>query len=121
MKYVASGMNPMDLKRGIDQAVTALVAELQRLARPCSSRTEITQVATISANSDRSIGELIANAMEKVGKQGVITVEEASGLASELEIVEGMQFNRGFLSPYFVTNPEKQRVVCLLYTSDAAD
>jgi chaperonin GroEL len=111
MKYVASGMNPMDLKRGIDQAVIALVAELQRLARPCSSRTEIAQVATISANSDRSIGELIANAMEKVGKEGVITVEEASGLASELEIVEGMQFNRGFLSPYFVTNPEKQRVV----------
>ena len=111
MKYVAAGMNPMDLKRGIDQAVSALVAELQRMARPCGSRTEITQVATISANSDRSIGELIANAMEKVGKEGVITVEEASGLASELEIVEGMQFNRGFLSPYFITNPEKQRAV----------
>ena len=111
MKYVAAGMNPMDLKRGIDQAVSALVAELQRMARPCGSRTEITQVATISANSDRSIGELIANAMEKVGKEGVITVEEASGLASELEIVEGMQFDRGFLSPYFITNPEKQRAV----------
>ena len=111
MKYVASGMNPMDLKRGIDQAVIALVAELQRLARPCASRTEIAQVATISANSDRSIGEIIANAMEKIGKEGVITVEEASGLASELEIVEGMQFNRGFLSPYFITNAEKQRVV----------
>jgi len=111
MKYVAAGMNPMDLKRGIDQAVAALVAELRRLAKPCSSRTEITQVATISANSDRSIGEIIANAMEKVGKEGVITVEEASGLASELELVEGMQFDRGFLSPYFVNNPEKQRVI----------
>jgi chaperonin GroEL len=110
MKYVAAGMNPMDLKRGIDQAVTAVVSELQRLARPCSSRTEITQVATISANSDRSIGESIADAMEKVGKEGVITVEEGSGLASELEVVEGMQFNRGFLSPYFITDPEKQRV-----------
>ena len=109
MKYVASGMNPMDLKRGIDKAVAALVEELQRMAKPCGTRTEIAQVAAISANSDRSIGEIIANAMEKVGKEGVITVEEASGLASELEIVEGMQFNRGFLSPYFITNPEKQR------------
>ncbi len=111
MKYVASGMNPMDLKRGIDKAVAALVEELQRMAKPCSTRTEIAQVAAISANSDRSIGEIIANAMEKVGKEGVITVEEASGLASELEIVEGMQFNRGFLSPYFITSPEKQRAV----------
>ena len=83
MKYVAAGMNPMDLKRGIDKAVAAAVAELQRLAKPCQSRNEIAQVATISANSDRSIGELIANAMEKVGKEGVITVEEASGLTSE--------------------------------------
>jgi len=111
MKYVAAGMNPMDLKRGIDKAVVALVAELQRLARPCGTPIEIAQVATISANSDRSVGELIANAMEKIGKEGVITVEEASGLASELEIVEGMQFNRGFLSPYFITNVEKQRVI----------
>jgi len=111
MKYVAAGMNPMDLKRGIDKAVSALVAELQRLARPCSTRNEIAQVATISANSDRSIGELIANAMEKVGKEGVITIEEASGLTSELEIVEGMQFDRGFLSPYFINNAEKQRAV----------
>ncbi len=111
MKYVAAGMNPMDLKRGIDKAVGALVVELQRLARPCRTRNEIAQVGTISANSDRSIGELIANAMEKVGKEGVITVEEASGLTSELEIVEGMQFDRGFLSPYFITNAEKQRAI----------
>jgi chaperonin GroEL len=111
MKYVAAGMNPMDLKRGIDKAVSASVAELQRLAKPCQTRNEIAQVATISANSDRSIGELIANAMEKVGKEGVITVEEASGLVSELEIVEGMQFDRGFLSPYFINSPEKQRAI----------
>jgi len=111
MKYVAAGMNPMDLKRGIDQAVTAIVAQLRELAKPCSTRTEIAQVATISANSDSSIGDLIANAMEKVGKEGVITVEEASGLASELELVEGMQFDRGFLSPYFINNAEKQRVL----------
>jgi chaperonin GroEL len=111
MKYVAAGMNPMDLKRGIDLAVEAVVAELKRMARPCSTPTEIAQVATVSANSDRSVGELIARAMEKVGKDGAITVEEASGLASELEIVEGMQFNRGFLSPYFVNNAEKQAAV----------
>ena len=111
MKYVAAGMNPMDLKRGIDKAVSASVAELQHLAKPCQTRNEIAQVATISANSDRSIGELIANAMEKVGKEGVITVEEASGLVSELEIVEGMQFDRGFLSPYFINSPEKQRAI----------
>ncbi len=111
MKYVAAGMNPMDLKRGIDKAVAALVAELKRLAKPCATRNEIAQVATISANSDPAIGELIANAMQKVGKEGVITVEEASGLVSELEIVEGMQFDRGFLSPYFISNAEKQRAV----------
>jgi len=111
MKYVAAGMNPMDLKRGIDRAVAALVTELQHLARPCNTRNEIAQVATISANSDRSIGDIIANAMEKVGKEGVITVEEATGLASELEIVEGMQFDRGFLSPYFINNAEKQRAI----------
>jgi chaperonin GroEL len=111
MKYVAAGMNPMDLKRGIDLAVDALVAELKRQAKPCATRTEISQVASISANNDRGIGEIVANAMEKVGKEGVITVEDGSGLQSELEVVEGMQFDRGFLSPYFINTPEKQRVV----------
>jgi chaperonin GroEL len=111
MKYVAAGMNPMDLKRGIDMAVNAIVAELERMAKPCTTRTEITQVAMISANSDRSIGEIIANAMEKVGKEGVITVEDGSGLISELEVVEGMQFDRGYLSPYFINTAEKQRSI----------
>ena len=111
MKYVAAGMNPMDLKRGIDKATEAVVAELKRLARPCSGRNEIMQVASISANSDSSIGEIIANAMEKVGKDGVITVEDGRGLASELELVEGMQFDRGFLSPYFINVADKQRCV----------
>jgi len=111
MKYVAAGMNPMDLKRGIDLTVDALVAELKRQAKPCATRTEISQVASISANNDRGIGEIVANAMEKVGKEGVITVEDGSGLQSELEVVEGMQFDRGFLSPYFINTPEKQRVV----------
>ena len=111
MKYVAAGMNPMDLKRGIDRATEAVVAELKRLARPCSGRNEIMQVASISANSDSSIGEIIANAMEKVGKDGVITVEDGRGLASELELVEGMQFDRGFLSPYFISVADKQRCV----------
>jgi chaperonin GroEL len=111
MKYVAAGMNPMDLKRGIDLAVEALVTELKRQAKPCTTRTEISQVAAISANNDRGIGEIVANAMEKVGKEGVITVEDGSGLQSELEVVEGMQFDRGFLSPYFINTPEKQRVV----------
>ncbi len=111
MKYVAAGMNPMDLKRGVDQAVEAVVAELERLARPCATRTEIAQVATISANNDATIGELIADAMEKVGKDGVITVEDGSGMKSELEVVEGMRFDRGYLSPYFVNVPDKQRAV----------
>jgi len=110
MKHVAAGMNPMDLKRGIDLAVDAVVAELKRQAKPCATRTEIEQVATISANNDRGIGKIVADAMEKVGKEGVITVEDGSGLTSELEIVEGMQFDRGFLSPYFI-NTDKQRVV----------
>jgi chaperonin GroEL len=101
----------MDLKRGIDLAVDALVAELKRQAKPCTTRTEISQVAAISANNDRGIGDIVANAMEKVGKEGVITVEDGSGLQSELEVVEGMQFDRGFLSPYFINTPEKQRVV----------
>jgi chaperonin GroEL len=111
MKSVAAGMNPMDLKRGIDQAVEALSAELGRVAKPCSTRKEIAQVGAISANNDSSIGEMIAEAMEKVGREGVITVEDGKGLANELEVVEGTQFDRGFLSPYFITNAEKQSVV----------
>ena len=111
MKYVAAGMNPMDLKRGIDQAVETVVEELKRMARPCATRTEIAQVGAISANNDASIGEMIAEAMEKVGREGVITVEDGKGLANELELVEGTQFDRGFLSPYFINSPEKQRVV----------
>ena len=110
MKSVAAGMNPMDLKRGIDTGVIAVVEELKKLAKPCGTSTEIAQVATISANSDPVIGEIVANAMEKVGKEGVITVEDGSGLKSELEVVEGMKFDRGFLSPYFI-NTEKQRCV----------
>ncbi|HKI63034.1 MAG TPA: chaperonin GroEL [Burkholderiales bacterium] len=111
MKYVAAGMNPMDLKRGIDLAVEALVVGLKTLARPCATPTEIAQVASISANNDRSIGENVAAAMAKVGKEGVITVEDGKGLANELEVVEGMQFDRGYLSPYFINSAEKQRVV----------
>jgi chaperonin GroEL len=111
MKYVASGMNPMDLKRGIDLAVEAIVAELKELARPCATRTEIAQVAMISANNDAAIGEMVAEAMQKVGKEGVITIEDGKGLKSELEVVEGMQFDRGYLSPYFINDAEKQRVV----------
>ena len=110
MKSVAAGMNPMDLKRGIDTGVIAVVDQLKKLAKPCGTSTEIAQVATISANSDPAIGEIVANAMEKVGKEGVITVEDGSGLKSELEVVEGMKFDRGFLSPYFINN-EKQRCV----------
>ena len=110
MKSVAAGMNPMDLKRGIDTGVIAVVEELKKLAKPCGTSTEIAQVATISANSDPVIGEIVANAMEKVGKEGVITVEDGSGLKSELEVVEGMKFDRGFQSPYFINN-EKQRCV----------
>ena len=110
MKYVAAGMNPMDLKRGIDKAVEAVTEELRRLAKPCSARSEIAQVGAISANNDSSIGEMIAKAMEKVGREGVITVEDGKGLANELEVVEGTQFDRGYLSPYFINNPEKQSV-----------
>ncbi|MBN9564963.1 MAG: chaperonin GroEL [Alphaproteobacteria bacterium] len=106
-KAVAAGMNPMDLKRGIDLAVEAVVADVKKRSKPVSTNAEIAQVATISANSEREIGDMIARAMEKVGKEGVITVEEAKSLESELEVVEGMQFDRGYLSPYFVTNSEK--------------
>jgi chaperonin GroEL len=106
MKAVAAGMNPMDLKRGMDKAVLAATEELKKLSKPCATSKEIAQVGSISANSDYNIGELIAKAMDKVGKEGVITVEEGSGLDNELDVVEGMQFDRGYLSPYFVNNQQ---------------
>src|SRR5450631_4012077 len=108
MKFVAAGMNPMDLKRGIDKAVSSVVEELKKLSKPCTTNKEIAQVGAISANADPTIGDKIAEAMEKVGKEGVITVEDGSSLVMELEVVEGMQFDRGYLSPYFIHNGDKQ-------------
>jgi chaperonin GroEL len=111
LKNTTAGANPMELKRGIDQAVAVIVEEIKKLAKPIQGKSEIEQVATISANSDKNIGSLIANAMEKVGKHGVITVEEAKGMENELDIVEGMEFDRGYISPYFITNTEKMETV----------
>src|SRR5512133_1364875 len=111
LKYLAAGMNPMDLKRGIDTAIEAVVAELKSMAQPCTTSQEIAHVAAISANNDRSIGDLVARAMDKVGREGAVSIEDGSGMASELDVVEGMQFDRGYLSAYFVNNAERQTAV----------
>src|SRR5688572_15047196 len=110
MKSVAAGIDPMDIKRGIDKGVEAVVEELKKISKPCKDRKAIAQVGTVSANSDESIGENIAQAMDKVGKEGVITVEDGSGLVDELDVVEGMQFDRGYLSPYFINQAQSQKV-----------
>ena len=110
LRYLAGGMNPMDIKRGIDKAIQSVVAELKRMAQPCASSEDIAHVASISANNDASVGELLARAIEKVGRDGAISIEDGSGLVSVLEVVEGMQFDRGFLSPYFINRPERQAV-----------
>ncbi|MDP2165941.1 MAG: chaperonin GroEL [Hydrogenophaga sp.] len=111
LRYLAGGMNPMDLKRGMEEAIEAVTQALHDMARPCETSQEIAHVASISANNDRSIGELLARAIDSVGRSGAISIEDGSGLTSELEIVEGMQFDRGFLSPYFINNPERQSAV----------
>src|SRR3989442_6094485 len=111
IKLVAAGHNPMEIKRGIEKGVTRVTDELKRMSRPTKDPKEITQVGTISANGDATIGNIIAEAMEKVGKDGVITVEESKGLDTTLDVVEGMQFDRGYLSPYFVTDPERMEAV----------
>src|SRR6058998_3873224 len=111
VKNITAGANPMDIKRGIDKAVDVVVEELKKLSKPCKTKKEISQVGSISANNDATIGDLIANAMEKVGKDGVITVEEAKGTETTVEWVEGMQFDRGYLSPYFVTDADTMETV----------